>query len=115
MSDLIVWTTSVPTEPFSASRQSAGVIEGEMSFQRRPGMPTRTTGWGGELARTVLASAVLASDGAGQRGRTGRAGRTQGRTEQQHSGQRLLHPVNRIRAALAANPLSGVGPGRELG
>ncbi len=65
MSDLIVWTTSVPTEPFSASRQSAGVTEGEMSFQRRPGMPTRITGWGVELAWTVPIVAGAGPDGAG--------------------------------------------------
>ena len=65
MSDLIVWTTSVPTEPFSASRQSAGVAEGETSFQRRPGMPTRTTGWGGKLAGTVPAVAGAARPGLG--------------------------------------------------
>src|ERR1039457_212677 len=74
VSDLIVWTTSVPTEPSSASRQRAGVADADTSVQRRPGMPTRTTGWDGEpvaaarsawpipalLAETVLARAGLA-------------------------------------------------------
>src|ERR1039457_2448056 len=71
VSDLIVWTTSVPTEPSSASRQRAGVADADTSVQRRPGMPTRTTGRDGApvaaawpmlalLAETVLARAGLA-------------------------------------------------------
>jgi hypothetical protein len=38
-------TTSDPTEPCSASRQSTGVAAGEMSLQLSPERPMITTGW----------------------------------------------------------------------
>ena len=57
--DAIVCTTSEPTEPRPASRHSAGVPAGDTSVQRRPGIPTRTTGWDGGAVARVLACAAL--------------------------------------------------------
>src|ERR1700722_10345366 len=39
-----VVVTSEPTEPVSASRQSTGVADFEMSLHRSPAMPIRMTG-----------------------------------------------------------------------
>src|SRR6185437_1843075 len=48
-----VVVTSEPIEPAVASRQMAGVFDGEMSLQRRPPMPITMTG----LAAGVCAAA----------------------------------------------------------
>src|SRR5580693_705179 len=65
--DSIVCTTSEPTEPSSASRQSTGVTAADTSVQRRPGMPTRTTGRGGEAAGVAAAIAAGPADQAATR------------------------------------------------